>query len=292
MTMFEFDGRLLVVDCGMLLGKTNSPGVDLTLPDWSAFADRLDRIDAVVLTHGHEDHIGALPYLLRDRQDIPVIGSRLTLALVAAKLEQHRISADLRRVREGERQGVGPWGLEFFAVNHSIPDALAVAIRVGGQTVLHTGDFKMDQTPLDGRLTDLPGFSKLGDEGVDLLLSDSTNAEVGGFIPSERDVGVVVADVVHKAPGRIIVACFASHVHRVQQVLDAAAAAERHVALVGRSMVRNMQIARELGLLRVPDGLMVDLQTAEQLPSKRVVLISTGSQGEPLSALSRMANRS
>jgi ribonuclease J len=291
MTMFEYDGRLLVVDCGMLLGKTNSPGIDITLPDWSYFGDSLEDIDAVVLTHGHEDHIGALPYLLRERRDIPVYGSRLTLALVAAKLEQHRIKADLRTVTEGERTEVGPWGLEFFAVNHSIPDALAVGIRVGGQTVLHTGDFKMDQTPLDGRLTDLPGFSRLGDEGVDLLLSDSTNAEVGGFIPSERDVGRVVTDVIHKAQGRIIVACFASHVHRVQQVLDAAVEAERQVAFVGRSMVRNMQIARDLGLLRVPDGLLVDLKMIDQLPSRRILLVSTGSQGEPLSALSRMANR-
>jgi ribonuclease J len=291
MTMFEFGGRLLVVDCGMLLGKTNSPGVDITLPDWSYFADRLADIDAVVLTHGHEDHIGALPYLLRERRDIPVIGSRLTLALVAAKLNQHQIKPDLRQVREGERTSVAAWNLEFFAVNHSIPDALAVAITAGEQTVLHTGDFKMDQTPLDGRLTDLPGFSRLGDQGVDLLLADSTNAEVPGFIPSERDVGKVVTDVIHKAPGRIIVACFASHVHRVQQVLDAAVASERQVALVGRSMVRNMQIARELGLLRVPDGVLIDLKLAEELPSRRVMLISTGSQGEPLSALSRMANR-
>jgi ribonuclease J len=292
MTMFEYDGRLLVVDCGMLLGKTNSPGVDLTLPDWSAFAGRLDKIDAVILTHGHEDHIGALPYLLRERADIPIFGSRLTLALVSAKLEQHhRSNADLRTVTENERVGVGPWGLQFFAVNHSIPDALAVAIRAGGQTILHTGDFKMDQTPLDGRLTDLPGFSRLGDEGVDLLLADSTNAEVGGFIPSELTVGQVIMDVIHKAQGRVLVACFASHVHRVQQVLDAAVDAERQVALVGRSMVRNMQIARDLGLLRVPDELIVDLGTAEQLPSRRVLLITTGSQGEPLSALSRMANR-
>ncbi len=299
MTVFEFrpaDGpsRLLIVDCGMLLGKTNSPGVDITLPDWSYFANRLDDIEAVVLTHGHEDHIGALPYLLRERRDIPVIGSRLTLALVSSKLDQHRLrgNADLRTVREGDSVDLGPWGLHFYAVNHSIPDALAVAIKVGGQTVLHTGDFKMDQTPLDGRLTDLPGFSRLGDDGVDLLLSDSTNAEVGGFIPSERDVGRVVTDVINKAPGRIIVACFASHVHRVQQVMDAAVESERQVALVGRSMVRNMQIARELGLLRVPDGLMVDLKTVDELPSRRVMLISTGSQGEPLSALSRMANRS
>ncbi len=294
MTMFESGGRLLVVDCGMLLGKTNSPGIDITLPDWSAFAARLDDIDAIVLTHGHEDHIGALPYLLRERRDIPVYGSRLTLALVAAKLDQHQIKADLRRVEEGERLRTGAndlWDLEFFAVNHSIPDALAVAIRVNGHTVLHTGDFKMDQTPLDGRLTDLPGFSRLGDEGVDLLLADSTNAEVGGFIPSERDVGRVVNDVIDKARGRIIVACFASHVHRVQQVMDAAAQAGRVVALVGRSMVRNMQIARELGLLHVPDGLLVDLKTIDDLPSNRILLISTGSQGEPLSALTRMANR-
>ncbi len=290
MTLFEYGNRLLVVDCGMLLGKTNSPGVDLTLPDWSYYRDRLDDIDAVVLTHGHEDHIGALPYLLRERADIPVFGSRLTLALVAAKLEQHKIRPELRRVRENDRTTIAGWDLEFFAVNHSIPDALAVAIRVGGHTVLHTGDFKMDQTPLDGRLTDLPGFSRLGDQGVDLLLADSTNAEVPGFIPSEQDVGQVIADVISKASGRVIVACFASHVHRVQQVLDAAVGSDRVVAFVGRSMVRNMQIARDLNLLHVPDGVLVDLNEAEQLPSRRVLYVSTGSQGEPLSALSRMAN--
>jgi ribonuclease J len=283
--------RLLVIDCGMLLGKTNAPGVDLGLPDWSAYADRLADIDAIVLTHGHEDHIGALPYLLRSRPDIPLIGSRLTLALVAAKLEQHRLRPDLRTVREGDRLTVGEWDLQFYAVNHSIPDALAVAVRTSSGTVLHTGDFKMDQTPLDGRITDLPGFSRLGDEGVDLLLSDSTNAEVPGFIPSEREVGKVVTDVITRATGRVIVACFASHVHRVQQVLDAAVESGRHAVLVGRSMVRNMQIARDLGLLKVPDGVLVDLKDAEQMPSSRVMLICTGSQGEPLSALSRMANR-
>ena len=296
MTLFEYqpaagESRFLIVDCGMLLGKTNSPGVDITLPDWSHYSDRLHRVDAIALTHGHEDHIGALPYLLRDWPDIPVYGSRLTLALVAAKLEQHKINADLRRVTEGETVSVGDWQLEFFAVNHSIPDALAIAIKVGNNTALHTGDIKMDQTPLDGRLTDLPGLSRLGDRGVDLMLADSTNAEVPGFIPSEKDVGRVVGDVITKAQGRVIVACFASHVHRVQQVLDAAVECERHVALVGRSMMRNMQIARDLGLLRVPDGVLVDLKMAEELPSRRVLLICTGSQGEPLSALSRMANR-
>jgi ribonuclease J len=296
MTMFEYSprggpSRLLVVDCGMLLGKTNSPGVDVTLPDWSYFRERLADIDAVVLTHGHEDHIGALPYLLRERKDIPLIGSRLTLALIEAKLGEHRIRPELRRVREGDSLKIGDWDLEFFAVNHSIPDALAVAIKAGRHTVLHTGDFKMDQTPLDGRLTDLPGFSRLGDTGVDLLMADSTNAEVPGFIPSEKDVGKVMADVIMKAKGRVILACFASHVHRVQQVLDAAAVSGRHVALVGRSMVRNMNIAKDLGLLVVPDGLLIDLKDAEALPSNRVLLVSTGSQGEPLSALSRMANR-
>jgi ribonuclease J len=296
MTMFESrpqsgPSRLLVVDCGMLLGKTNAPGVDLGLPDWSAYADRLADIDAIVLTHGHEDHIGALPYLLRSRPNIPLIGSRLTLALVAAKLEQHRIRPDLQIVREGERFTVGTWDLQFYAVNHSIPDALAVAIRAPGGTILHTGDFKMDQTPLDGRITDLPGFTRLGDEGVDLLLADSTNAEVPGFIPSEREVGQVVEDVITKASGRVIVACFASHVHRVQQVLDAAVESGRSVALVGRSMIRNMQIARDLGLLKVPEGLLVELKDAEAMPSNRVLLVCTGSQGEPLSALSRMANR-
>ncbi|MDQ6936535.1 MAG: ribonuclease J [Actinomycetota bacterium] len=297
MAVFEYaprpgrPSRLLVVDCGMLLGKTNAPGVDITLPDWSYFSDRLDDIDAVVLTHGHEDHIGALPYLLRERADTPLIGSRLTLALISAKLDQHRLRPVMRQVREGDRIDVGAWNLQFYAVNHSIPDALAVAIRTGAGTVLHTGDFKMDQTPLDGRLTDLPGFSRLGDEGVDLLMSDSTNAEVPGFIPSERDVGRVVQDVILKARGRVVVACFASHIHRVQQMLDAAQESGRHVALVGRSMVRNMGIARDLGLLRVPDGLMVELRDLEAMPSRRVLLICTGSQGEPLSALSRMANR-
>ncbi|MCW2542158.1 MAG: beta-lactamase domain protein [Frankiales bacterium] len=297
MTMFEAKQsgrrrpRLLVVDCGMLLGKTNAPGVDLGLPDWSAYSERLDDIDAIVLTHGHEDHIGALPYLLRSRPNIPLIASRLTAALITAKLEQHRIRPAIRIVREGERMTAGEWDLQFYAVNHSIPDALAVAIRTPGGTVLHTGDFKMDQTPLDGRITDLPGFSRLGDEGVDLLLADSTNAEVPGFIPSERDVGKVVTDVITKASGRVIVACFASHVHRVQQVLDAAAESGRLVAMVGRSMVRNMQIARDLGLLHVPENVLIDPKEAEALPSRRVLLVCTGSQGEPLSALSRMANR-
>jgi ribonuclease J len=292
MTVFEHAGRLLVVDCGVLFPEDDQPGVDLILPDFSYLRDRLDDVEAVVLTHGHEDHLGAVPYLLRERADIPVLGSRFTLALLAAKLREHRIEPVLQTVEEEETAVFGPFTLEFFAVNHSIPDALAVAIRTGAGIVLHTGDFKMDQLPLDGRLTDLGGFARLGREGVDLLLSDSTNAEVPGFVTPEREIGPVLDEVVRTSSGRVIVACFASHVHRVQQVLDAADRHGRSVAFVGRSMVRNMGVARDLGFLRVPDGLLIDMKDVEHLPASKVVLVSTGSQGEPLSALSRMANRS
>jgi ribonuclease J len=292
MTVFEHASRLLVVDCGVLFPETDQPGVDLILPDFSFIRDRLDHIEAVVLTHGHEDHLGAVPYLLREKPDIPIVGSRFTLALLEAKLREHRVTPYTLEVREEQTEQLGPFSCEFFAVNHSIPDALAVAIRTDAGLVLHTGDVKMDQLPLDGRLTDLGGFARLGREGIDLLLIDSTNAEEPGFVTSERDIGPVIDGVMRQARRRVIVACFASHVHRVQQVLDAAAAHDRHVAFVGRSMVRNMGVARDLGLLHVPPGLLVDLRDVEDLPDDRVVLVSTGSQGEPLSALSRMANRS
>jgi ribonuclease J len=291
MTVFEYGGRLLIVDCGVLFPEADQPGVDLILPDFSTIADRLDQVEAVVLTHAHEDHIGAIPYLLREREDLPLVGSRLTLALVRSKLTEHHLTPETVEVRESNRETFGPFDLEFFAVNHSIPDALAVAIRTPAGVVLHTGDFKMDQLPLDGRLTDLAGFARLGGEGVDLLMSDSTNAEVPGIVRFERDIAPVLDEVFANADQRIIVACFASHVHRVQQVLDTAAHHHRKVAFVGRSMVRNMGVARDLGYLRVPGGLLVDLRDAEELPPGDVVLISTGSQGEPMSALSRMASR-
>ena len=294
MTVFEHAGRLLVVDCGVLFPEPDQPGVDLILPDFSMLEDRLDQIEALVLTHAHEDHIGAVPYLLRQRRDIPLVGSRLTLALVESKLTEHRITPATAEVAAGTRQAFGPFDLEFLAVNHSIPDALAVAIKTAAGVVLHTGDFKMDQLPLDGRLTDLGGFARLGAEGVDLLLADSTNAEVPGIVTSERAIGPVLDDVFDGAQQRIIVSCFASHVHRVQQIMEAAATHGRKVALVGRSMVRNMGVARELGYLRVPHvpgGLLVDMREAEELPPDQIVLISTGSQGEPMSALSRMAAR-
>jgi ribonuclease J len=291
MAVIEYSGRLLLIDCGVLFPEESQPGVDLILPDFTAIRDRLDDIDALVLTHAHEDHIGAVPYLLRERADIPLVGSRFTLALVASKLQEHRIKPTTLQVAEGDRQSFGAFDCEFFAVNHSIPDALAVAVRTPAGTLLHTGDFKMDQLPLDGRLTDLGGFARLGAEGVDLLMSDSTNAEVPGFVTPERNIGPVLDEVFRTATKRVIVACFASHVHRVQQAIDAAEKHGRSVAFVGRSMVRNMGVARDLGLLRVPPGLLVDAREIDALPDQHVCMISTGSQGEPLSALSRMANR-
>src|ERR687894_334770 len=289
MTVFEYDGKLLVVDCGVLFPDVDAPGVDLILPDFAPILDRLADVQAIVLTHGHEDHIGAVPYLLAHKPDIPLVGSEFTLALVEAKLAERRLDPYTLTVREGRRGQLGPFECEFFAVNHSIPDALAVAIRTPAGLVLHTGDFKMDQLPLDGRITDLAGFARLGAEGVDLLLSDSTNAEIPGFVTPERDIGPVLNAIFGKAKGRVIVASFASHVHRVQQVLDAAYEYERKVAFIGRSMVRNMGIARDLGLLRIPGGLVVGLDEATALPPDEIVFMSTGSQGEPMSALGRMS---
>ncbi|MEW2440309.1 ribonuclease J [Micromonospora marina] len=290
MTVFEYDGKLLIVDCGVLFPDVEQPGVDLILPDFGPILDRLADVQAIVLTHGHEDHIGAVPYLLAHKPDIPLVGSQFTLSLVEAKLAERRIQPYTLTVREGGRERLGPFECEFFAVNHSIPDALAVAIRTPAGLVLHTGDFKMDQLPLDGRITDLAGFARLGAEGVDLLLSDSTNAEIPGFVTPEREIGPVLDSIFAKAKGRIIVASFASHVHRVQQVFDSAVEHGRKVALIGRSMVRNMGIARDLGLLNIPAGLVVGIEEATNLPPEQIVLMSTGSQGEPMSALGRMAS--
>jgi len=291
MTVIEHAGRLLIVDCGVLFPEDHHPGVDLILPDFEYIRDRLDDVDAIVLTHGHEDHIGAVPYLLRLKADIPLIGSTLTLAIVEAKLREHRIKPYTLTVTEGQREKIGDFDCEFVAVNHSIPDALAVFVRTPGGTILHTGDFKMDQLPLDGRITDLRAFARFGEEGVDLFMTDSTNAEVPGFTTAERDIAPAIETVFRNASRRVIVACFSSHVHRVQQVLDAAHANGRKVAMVGRSMLRNMGIAEELGYLRVPPGVLVDLKKLTDYPENKIVLICTGSQGEPMAALSRMANR-
>ncbi|WP_062206136.1 ribonuclease J [Streptomyces sp. NBRC 109706] len=291
MTVLEYGGRLLIVDCGVLFPEEEQPGIDLILPDFSSIRDRLDDIEGIVLTHGHEDHIGGVPYLLREKADIPLIGSKLTLALLEAKLQEHRIRPYTLQVVEGHRERIGPFDCEFVSVNHSIPDALAVAVRTPAGMVVHTGDFKMDQLPLDGRLTDLRAFARLGEEGIDLLLSDSTNAEVPGFVAPEREISGVLRQVFARADKRIIVASFASHVHRIQQIVDAAHEHGRRIAFVGRSMVRNMGIARDLGYLRVPAGLVVDVKALDDLPDNEVVLVCTGSQGEPMAALSRMANR-
>jgi ribonuclease J len=290
MTSYEIDGKILIVDCGVLFPEETQPGVDLILPDFSPIRDRLDDIIGVVLTHGHEDHIGAVPYLLKLRRDIPLIGSTLTLALVEAKLKEHRITPYSLTVKEGQHEKLGPFELEFIAVNHSIPDALAVAIKTEAGVVLHTGDFKMDQLPLDDRITDLRAFARLGEAGVDLFLPDSTNADVPGFTALERDIGPVLEAVIAKAPRRVIVASFSSHVHRVQQVLDAAVANNRKVVLMGRSMVRNMGIAADLGYLKVPDGVLIEAKKAVDLPDNKLVYMSTGSQGEPMAVLARMAN--
>ena len=291
MTVLEYRDQLLVIDCGVLFPEEHQPGIDVILPDFSWIRDRLDRVAAIVLTHGHEDHIGGVPYLLRERPSIPVVGSRLTLAFITAKLEEFRIRPTTVEVQAGQRTTLGAFDCEFVAVNHSIPDGLAVAVRTDAGMLLHTGDFKMDQFPLDNRITDLRAFARLGEEGVALFLTDSTNAEVPGFTTSERELTPAIETVFRTAPKRIIVSSFASHVHRIQQVLHAAHASGRKVAFVGRSMVRNMGIARDLGYLEVPDGLVVDLKQLNRLPDRKVTLVCTGSQGEPMAALARMANR-
>lgn len=291
MTVLEYRGKLLIVDCGVLFPEETQPGVDLILPDFAYIQDRLDDVAAVVLTHGHEDHIGAVPYLLRHKQDIPIVGSQLTLAFVESKLKEHRISAYTYVVKEGMTEKFGDFSVEFIAVNHSIPDALAVAVTTDAGTILITGDFKMDQLPLDGRVTDLNAFARLGDKGVDLFLVDSTNAEVPGFVTSEKDIIPTLQQVIGGASGRVIVASFASHVHRVQQIIDVAVRNNRKIAFVGRSMVRNMALASDLGYLTIPSGALITSDEIADLPDDQAVLICTGSQGEPMAALARIANR-
>ena len=288
MMVYEYDNELLIVDVGVLFPEESQPGIDLILPDFSYIRDRLDDVTAIFLTHGHEDHIGAVPYLLRERGDIPVYGSPLTLALTAAKLKEHRITGLMREIKDGEKVKIGSFEVEAVAVNHSIPDALALAIKCGAGTVLHTGDFKMDQLPLDGRITDLRRFASLGTEGVDLFLVDSTNADIPGFTPSEREIMPTLDRIIANTKRRVIVASFASHVHRIQQVIDIAAQHDRKVCFIGRSMVRNMEIASRMGYLNIPAYVLIEQEDLDKF-GDNVVLICTGSQGEPLAALSRMA---
>ena len=294
MACLELEGRLLLIDVGLSFPNADMPGVDLVLPDFTYVRDRADDIEAVVLTHGHEDHIGALPYLLREIDDVlPIYATPFTLALLHGKLEEHQVRdyADFREAEVGGGATVGPFSMRFLHVTHSIPDGMAVAVDTPFGSMLHTGDFKIDQTPLDGRPTDLHGVAREAERGVHLLLSDSTNAEEPGYTQSERSVGPVLMDIVEEAEQLVVVACFSSHIHRVQQVIEAARANERVVAFLGRSMHQTVRAARELGVLDVPESDVILIEDVDKLDPSRVVVVSTGSQGEPFSALSLMAAR-
>jgi len=294
MTVVEFDGRIVVVDAGVRFPTAEMHGIDLVLPDFSYLEERADRIDAVVITHGHEDHLGALPWVLRrlGAAAVPVVyGRRLTVAMARAKLEEHKLRTPVQQVEPGERLQVGPFSMELVHMTHSIPDAAAVALTCELGTVLFTGDYRFDQTPVDGRPADIARLVALGQEGVLLLCGDSTNADRGGFAPSESDVGPKLHEVFARCEGRIIVTSFASNIHRVQQVIDAADKLGRKVALLGRSMVKNVGIGRELGHIRVPDGMLVEGRALGNVGDDKLIIITTGSQGEPLAALRRMAYR-
>lgn len=291
MTVFEYKGRLLIVDCGVLFPSSNEPGVDLILPDFSYLEDKWDRVEALVVTHGHEDHIGAIPWLLKQRSDIPIVASKFTLALIQAKCQEHRLRPKTVEVNATSNVQRGPFDLRFWTVNHSIPDCLGIAVKTGAGLVVLTGDIKLDQTPPDGEPTDLPALSRLGDEGIDLFMCDSTNATTPGHSGSEADLVPTLRRLIADAKQRVIVAAFASNVYRVQAVVDAAVAAGRKVAFNGRSMIRNMRIAEELGYLTAPKGTIVEMNEASRMAPHKVVLVTTGTQGEPMAALSRMARR-
>ena len=295
MACVELDGRILIVDVGLSFPHAEMPGIDLVLPDFEYVRERFDDVEAIVLTHGHMDHIGALPYLLREFEGdpIPVYGTAFTLALLEGQLEEHQVRdrAEFRQVTPGEAAVAGPFSMRFLRVTHSIPDGMAVVIETPYGSILHTGDFKIDQTPLDGRATDLHALAEEAGRGVHLLMSDSTNAEESGYTDSERSVGPVLQDIISRAPQLVVVACFSSHIHRIQQVVNAARSDERVVAFLGRSMLQSVEAARELGILHVPDGDVIPIEEVEHRDPSRVVVVCTGSQGEPFSALSLMAAR-
>jgi ribonuclease J len=292
MTVVEYDGRIVVIDTGLRFPTTDMLGIDLVLPDFSYLLDRADDIEAIVITHGHEDHVGALPWVLRELgQRPPVYGGRLTTAMARSKLDEHRLrEAQLDDLAPGEQLALGPFTVELVHMTHSIPDSCAVVVGTELGRVVVTGDYKFDQTPVDGVPADVSRLAELGREGVLLLYGDSTNADRAGYSPSESGVGRHLEDVFSRVQGRIVLTCFASNIHRVQQVVDAAASLGRKVALVGRSMRKNVNIGRSLGHIEFPEGILIQPQEVEDWPDERVVVISTGSQGEPLSALRRMAH--
>jgi ribonuclease J len=292
MTVVEYDGRIIVVDTGLMFPTAEMLGIDLVLPDFSYLRDRADDIEAIVLTHGHEDHVGALPYVLREIGQPPAIyGGLLTIGMVRSKLDEHKLGdAPLQDLPAGERVDAGPFGLELIHLSHSIPDARGVLITTELGSVLMTGDYKFDQTPVDGRPADISRLAEVGRDGLLLLCGDSTNADRAGIAPSESSVGPALLETFSACAGRIVVTSFASNIHRVQQVIDAAVKLDRRVALVGRSMRKNFNIASNLGIAEAPSGLFIQPREIEDFPDEKVVVISTGSQGEPLSALRRMAN--
>ena len=292
MTVFECGDDMVLVDAGLMFPDDSQPGIDLVLPDYTYVLENEDKLRGIVVTHGHEDHTGSLPYLLQDLNNkVPIFSSKLTLGFIEGKLSEFRIRAPkFREVKDGSHVNLGGISLDFFSMTHSIPGALGVFIRTNQGTVLHTGDFKLDQTPIDGVLPDYAAINRFAKQGIDLLLSDSTNATVPGFTKSEAAVGPSLLSAIKNAKGRVFVASFSSHIHRLQQICDAARSCGRKVVVTGRSMLTNTRVARELGYLNIPDSDIIDAFDIDNLPEDKVVVMCTGSQGEPLSALSRMAN--
>src|SRR5919199_1101961 len=290
MTAVRQDTGIVLVDAGMAFPDEETLGIDLVLPDFTYLREHSDELKGIVLTHGHEDHVGALPYLLREF-NVPVYATKLTLGLVRSKLQEFGIKrGDLREVKAGDRQNLGGFGLEFVQVNHSIPGAVAIAIRTNAGLIVFSGDYKIDLTPIEGSPMDLSRLATLGQEGVLAYFGDSTNSERPGYVPSERVVGDTFNAIFERTEGRIIVASFASHLHRIQQVVETAMRHDRLVGLSGRSMIRNVQIARELGYLDLPDAMLVDQRDINRIPDGDIAVLTTGAQGEPLAALSRIAS--
>ena len=292
MTVFECGDDMVLVDAGLMFPDDSQPGIDLVLPDYTYVLENEEKLRGIVVTHGHEDHTGSLPYLLQDLNNkVPIFSSKLTLGFIEGKLSEFRIRAPkFREVKGGSHVNLGGISLDFFSMTHSIPGALGVFIRTNQGTVMHTGDFKLDQTPIDGVTPDYAAISRFAKQGIDLLLSDSTNATVPGFTKSEAEVGPNLLHAIKNAPGRVFVASFSSHIHRLQQICDAARKCGRKVVVTGRSMLTNTRVARELGYLNIDDADIIDAFDIDNLPDDKIVVMCTGSQGEPLSALSRMAN--